>query len=272
MGSKPSQPMRQENTVELSPEQQKIFNLAMPYASRYAKTQPKLYSGQTIAGFTPNEVAGQQGAIDAATGTGTQLATQAADTTKFLLNPALLDPSSNPHLAANGQAITTNMTRNLTESILPGVRSGATMSGGAYSGGNTRDQMAEMLAVGRTNEAIGQSLSKLYGDAYNYGLGTMSGAVSMTPEVQAAQLFGPKVQAAVGAQQRSAEQAALDEAQSRFYLQQQLPLLKAQELMGLISGMPGGKGVSTVTPATPGTNPLMQGLGLGMSTLGMMGK
>jgi hypothetical protein len=74
--------------------------------------------------------------------------------------------------------------------------------------------------------------------------------------------------AAVGAQRRGVEQAKLDEEINRYYAQQDMPLWKAQQLMNLIAGMPGGTGTTTMTGVAPKSNPLMSMLGIGASLLG----
>jgi|CXWL01.1.fsa_nt_gi hypothetical protein len=274
MGSAPApKPITQTSSFQMSPQQTKLFNLAMPYATQYAKSTPALYGGQTIANLAPNEIAGQQGAVAAATGTGTQLANNMATANNFLLDPSILSPGSNPALAAHGSAIANTMNQSLVEQVLPNLRAGATVAGGAYSGGNTRDQLAEGTATGRTQQEIGDALSSLYDTSYRSGLQAIQSGVSQAPATQAAQLFGPKVQAAIGAQERATTQAGLDEAQKRFYLEQQLPFLRAQELMGLVSGMPGGTSIGTVTPSMPQTDPMQQILGTGLGLAGlMMGK
>lgn len=250
----------QTNKIDLSPEQKQIFELAFPYAKSYAEQPAQAYGGPTLAGTPDATRQGEQMAMDAIGGIN-GLAGQAAQTQGFLLNPNLLNPDSNPYLKAQGDAITRTATDNLLETILPAIRSGSTQAGGMYSGGNTKSGVAEGLAVGKTNQDITDALAKLYGGAYQQGLSTLSGAVSNNPSVLAQQLVGATTASGVGAEQQAAEQAQITDAYQRWMIQQQLPFMKASDLFGLISGMPGATGTSTVTGAPGGSNPLMGGLG-----------
>lgn len=260
MGGKQPSTTTQTNKVELSPEQKQIFKLVLPDIQGYASQDLQVFPKSAVAGFDPLEVQGQAGAVKAGTA-GQKLATDSAKLQNFLLDPSLLSPDSNPWLAKSGKAVADATTRNLMESILPQIRGGATVAGGQYSGGSTREALAEGLAVGRTSQTIADRLAEMYSDAYNTGLKTLTTAQTMTPQVQSSLLFGPSVASQVGTQKRTMEQAKLDEAASKFQLSQMLPLMKAQDIMGLFTSMPGGSGVSTVTGAQPKANPLMSGLG-----------
>jgi hypothetical protein len=259
-GGSPSK-TTQTNKVELSPEQKKVFDLAFPYVQQYAQNPAQMYQGQTIADFDPAEIAGQNAALEAASGQGAQLGSAAADAQKFLMNPALLSPDSNPWLQQQGDAIARTMSDQLTKSILPSLRSGATMTGGMYSGGSSREALAQGLAAEGTARQTGDALANLYSNAYSTGLGTMTDALKLNPLTQQGTLFNSSVQAQVGAQRRAQQQAMLDEAAQRFNFQQMLPFYTAQDLLSMISGMPGGQGVSSVQGAQPKANPIMGGLG-----------
>lgn len=250
----------QTNKIELSPEQKQLFGLAFPFAEQYASQPLESYGGQTVAGANSNITGAQDAALGAVGGIN-GLAGQAAGTQGFLLNPALLSPDSNPYLKAQGDAITGTVTDNLLERVLPSLRSGATGASGMYSGGNTKSGIAEGLAVGKTNADISSALAGLYGDAYKLGLSTLGSAVERNPSVQAQQLMGATVQGAVGAQQQQQQQAELTDAYNRWMVDQQLPFVRAQDIMGMINGMPGASGTSTVTGQPGGANPFMGGLG-----------
>lgn len=260
MGSKSPSKTTQINKVELSPEQQQLSQLALPYANQFAQSQLQL-PNTSIVGFTPAELQAQQMALGSAQGPMQAGAQQAFDTNQFLMDPKLLDPSTNPYLQAQGDAITRNMTNNLTESILPTLRSGATQVGGMYSGGSSREGIAQGLATGKTNDALSDALVNLYGNAYNTGLSTMTQAVGQNPAVMKGLLYPSAVMSGVGAQQREMLQAQQDNQANQAWLAQMLPMLQAQQIYGLMNTLPGGQGVSTVTGAQPGTNTGMSALG-----------
>lgn len=265
MGGESEAPqVTQTASVNMSPEQKKLHKLAMPFIEQYAAQPLGQFEGQTLAGFTLDELLAQAGGRTAATVGGTA-ADQALASNNYLMSPDLLNPSSNPYLKAQGDAITGTVTNNLLERILPSIRSNATLGSGMYSGGSTREGVAQGLAVGKTNEDISNALANLYGQAYQTGLSTIGSAVGRTPMLQAAQLFGPSVYGAIGAQNRALEQATLDEAQKKYYIEQALPLLRAQELYGFIGATPGGTSTSTATGAVPQKNQLAGGVGGALS-------
>lgn len=269
MGSKAPAQTTQVNKVELSPEQQKVFNLAMPSIEQAAGQTPQIYGGSTIAGFNPAEHLGQASVLNAAGGSMGQLAQSGANAQQFLMDPSMLSIESNPYLQGYGASIAGGMTQNLQENILPQLGRQSAVSQGPY-GATSRQGIAEGLAVKGTQGAIGDALQKLAFEAYNRGMTGMERGLALNPQTMASQMLPGQAAGAVGGQQRAMEQAMLDEQVNNFYLQQQLPFLKAQDLMGLISGMPGATGTSTVTGAQPQGNKAMGALG-GAASGAMMG-
>ncbi len=250
MGGGDSQPLQQTSSIQLSPEQQGISNLAFPFAQQFGQTPLQLPTGSGVAGFAPAELQAQQGALDVAGSS--QLGQQSAGALSNILSPGFLDPASNPALGAQSAAVTDVATQNLLNNILPALRSGAAVSGGPFSGGSSREGIAEGLAVGETQRAITNALAGLQAQNFQTGLGAQVQGLGLSPQVQAGQLFGPGVQGAVGAQQRGLDQAQLSEQQQRETLQQLLPLLQSQQLFGLVSGSPGAEGVTSVQGSQAG--------------------
>lgn len=269
MGTPTPKPITQTTQTKLGPQQQQIFDLAFPSIQQYASSQPQLFPGTGIAGFSPMELLGQSTATGQAAPIGATLASAASGAQQKLLNP---DFMLNPNQYTQGamDAVTHRVTQNLMENVLPGIRSGATVAGGPYSGGQTKQGVAEGLAIGRTNQGLSDALANMLLQNYTTGLGTMSKAIADNPSVMQQQLFPSSVYGAVGAQQRGLEQAQLDEQIRQFYAQQDLPLSRAQQLVSLIGGMPGGQGVTTVQPSMAQANPWMQGLGAAITGMGIV--
>lgn len=67
------------------------------------------------------------------------------------------------------------------------------------------------------------------------------------------------------------QQALMDEEYRKWAIEQQLPYLRAQELMGFVSEMPGGTSTTTMKGMSPQSNPMMSMLGMGMMGLQMLG-
>jgi hypothetical protein len=266
MGQPKAPNVTQTSTVQLSPQQQQIFDLAFPSAQSWASNTQQLFPGTGIVPFTPTEQAGQASALNAASTTNLPGAAAAAQS--FLLDPSkMLAPNQYVHAAGN--ATVNQVNKNLMETVLPNIRSGATVAGGMYSGGSSRQGIAEGLAIGRTNEALSDALARMHLASYTSGISAMGDAVARNPSVLNQQLFPATVYSAVGAQERGLQQAQLDEQIRNFYAAQDLDLSKAQQLISLVGGMPGSTGVSKVQGATPQTNPAMQALGIGMQLAGL---
>ncbi len=268
--SKQKPQVTQETQNVMGPEQRQVFDQAFPYAQQYAKTPLQQYGGSGIADFGPEEQQAQQmirnqvGGINAS-------AQRAQQTNNQLMDPDfMLNVANNPYLRSATDAMTGQMTRNLNENILPGVRSGAIQSGGMYSGGATKAGQAEAGAIGKTNQALSDTIADQYFRTYQQNQGQMGQAIDRNPGVMSQQLAGGEITGALGAQDRAMRQAQLDEQIRKFYTGQALPMVQAQELFKLIGAMPGGKTISTSTGDTPESNPFMRTIG-GAGTGAAMG-
>ena len=167
----------------------------------------------------------------------------------FSLSPNILSPTSNPYLAQYGDALMRPITRNLTENMLPAIRSQA-MGAGQYGG--TRQGIAEGLAIGRTNEVIGDRLAQLYGGAYGQGLEQMSRGMQLAPGVAAMGQLPGNLMSQVGGEQYAQQ-----------LNQQQIPWWQLQQYMNAIGGNVGN------TQTQPYfRNPTAEGLGAAGSILG----
>lgn len=80
-----------------------------------------------------------------------------------MVSPIPTAAGSNPYLQPQAQAITNQVNQNLQQQILPSINSGAIASGGF---GGSRQGIAQANAIGQTNQALGNSLANLYGNAY----------------------------------------------------------------------------------------------------------
>lgn len=265
MGGQPKN-VTQTNKVELGPEQKEIFGLAKPFIQQYAASTPQIYPDSGIADFNPSEVAGQQAALAAVPGL--QANTGAlAGAQNLLLDPGfMLNP--NQYLAPAADAVR-HQGEQVLESGLRDVRNQTTTAGGQYSSG-TRGGIATGVATGKVAQSVGDAVAKMYLDNYTKGLSTMADATKNNSSVLQQLLFPSQVMSGVGAQQRSMEQAKLDEAISKFYTAQDLPLLQAKELVGLAQGFDpsGATSTGTVKPGGTIAQPWQQALGLGLTFLG----
>lgn len=70
----------------------------------------------------------------------------------------------NPYLQDQAANISRNLTDNFKTNMLPSINSGAIAAGGF---GGSRQGIAQGLGMGRTQQAIGDAQTNLYGNAYN---------------------------------------------------------------------------------------------------------
>ena len=81
----------------------------------------------------------------------------------------------NPYLDQQASAITNQLTRNLNENVMPGLRSEA-LASGQYGG--SRQGIAEGLAASRMNQDLAPALTNLYGGAFENAQNRMFGTAS----------------------------------------------------------------------------------------------
>ena len=150
------------------------------------------YQGQLYAGMNPYQTGAASGAANYAMGQGMGLSQgMVNDSQQFLgQSPAYLaaanrlsnwnpsDPTQsniasagqyadNPYLNGAIDAASRDVTRNLTEDVLPGINRGAAAGGNTNS---TRTGIAEGIALRGAQDRIGDISSTIRADAYNNGL------------------------------------------------------------------------------------------------------
>lgn len=254
MGGTPA-PQTQTTTYQLSPEQRQLLDLAMPGVTNFAAKVPQRYQGSTVAPFDPSQVAGQEGALGSA-GTQTNLARSGAGTALDWLKPGALDVTNNPALQGQVTAATRPITQALTEQALPAIRDSAEKTGNF---GSSRQGIAEGLASGRASQAIGDATSNVVNNQYNTNVATQLKALGLLPQTEAVQTAGDVTTSGVGDVRQSMAQSLLGQDVGNFNYDQLAPFLQSQQIMSLLSGLPGGTNVSTAS--TPQKNYLTSALG-----------
>lgn len=258
----------QTTKVELSPEQQQLLNMAMPFASQFAANQPQLPGFSAVAGFTDPQKAGQQETLDAAKSGLTQSANNAGSAQGFLTTGAALNPASNPGLQEAIAGAVRPIEQNFAENIEPAIREGG-VGVGQFGGG--REGALEGIASQAEQQAIGSTAGTMESQNYMNALDQMTKAMGLTPQVQEAQLQPGAATSAVGDVQQQLEQQQLTEAFNRFMFPQEQPLSTAESLASIASGIPGG-GSTTTGQVNSSLSPFQTALGLGSLGAGLFGK
>lgn len=254
MGGSPA-PQTQTTTYQLSPEQRQILDLAMPGIKNFAANVPQRYQGSTVAGFTDPQIAGQQAALTQA-GKQTSLANDAAGASSAWLGPNALDINNNPAVKAQLDANRQSVTDQLLQSTLPQIRGGAEATGNF---GSSRRGVAEGLASTGASKALASANAATLSDAYKTNVDAQLKALGLAPQTTQNLTTGAVTTSGVGDVQQGMNQALINERVGNFNYDQYAPFLQSQELVSLLSGIPGGS--TTSTASGPQKNPFTSALG-----------
>jgi hypothetical protein len=234
---------------------------------QYYSNTPQYYPGATTANFTPQELAAQQGVASYAQGGAQTLANQGLGAQSFLLGD-VLQANSNPYMADYAKAAISPVWESLTRQGLPNVESGAVASG-QYGG--SRQGLAEGLAISDATQKSLDTTSKMYGDMYNTNLGAMQKAVALNPSVMQSGMLPSQMLAGVGEQQRTMQQAMIDDAVAKWEWEQALPSTKLAQYLSMVSGQYGGQSQSTTEGDLGGVSPVGKAAGAAATGLGAYG-
>lgn len=258
-------PSTSTTTVQQDPAAMELKQLGLPFLKQFAENPPQLPTGPLNAGFDPLQTAGQESVLGS-TGTQAGIVGDAANTSRFLSGD-VLRPGSNPALGEYISAATLPLYQNLTENVLPAIRSGAETTGNF---GSSRQGIAEGLATGRTAQAAGQVSADIANKGYQSGLDALVKNLALIPQTAQSQLIPGVTTSGVGDVRQALAQKQLEEANLRQIYPQLLPFLVGSSLFGQASQIqPVG---TTTTGVASASNPITQGLGLGIAGLGALGQ
>jgi len=220
----------------------------IPYIKRVFSEAEKQFEapGSIVAGFTPDQLVGQALARYAALNVIPQQLDQAAGSLGFLLDPAMLDPNSNPYLAGAVQATVSPLYENLVRNVLPSITSGAVATGNV---GSSRQGIAQGLAISETQRRAGDATSRLLAQTYSEGLRRMLGGLQLAPSIIGLNLLPAETLSQIGLQQQKQRQAELDE-----------PFTRLQRFASFVRNPVGSTG-TRVGPPLPSPNPVLSGIG-----------
>jgi hypothetical protein len=252
------------------------WDVAVPYMeggfeeakNLYNNYSPEYYTGQTQAGFAPDQLTSQQGIRDFAVKGAPSIMNPALSAYQQGTSANMLDVANNPYVNDMAQAAADRAMSALTPQMA-NIRGGAIMSGG-YGGG--RQGIAEGNALAGAADSANQAAAQIYGNAYGQGLGHQANTLGMTGSIMGAG-FSPYQQLnQSGGQQQSREQALIRDAQARQQFEQNLPYDKFNKYQQGIAGFSGlvpttGTQVSTSPGASAMSN--IGGLAQAASLMGL---
>jgi hypothetical protein len=237
------------------------WDVAVPYmesgfkeaANLYNNNTPQYYTGQTQAGFTPDQLTAQQGIRDFATQGAPSIMNPALSAYQQGTSSNMLDVANNPYVNDMAQAAADRAMAGVQDN-LAGIRGGAIMSGG-YGGG--RQGIAEGNAIAGAADAANQAAAQVYSNAYGQGLNQQLGTLGMTGSLMGAGFQPYAALGTSGGQQQRREQALIQDAMAQQEFEQNLPYQQLQQYQSGITGfspLVGGAGQKVST--TPGRTPL----------------
>jgi hypothetical protein len=258
MGGGSKSPSSTTQTTRPFPAQEaaltRLFGLA---EERFGAGPEQFFPSSTVAGQSPETLAGQQLALEARDPLAT-LGLESAGTASGLLRGQqaniLADPNSIANAAsianldptsAQSQALINPLLAQLQGEILPSIGSRAIQQG-AFGG--SRQAIQEQEAAGAISEAatsaiLRNQLQAQQALAGNIGAGLgqtradIATGLSAIPTVGGALLEPSRITSQVGAQQEARQQALIDAARQRFQFQQQAPETALDRLGSRISGI-----------------------------------
>lgn len=246
MGGKSQEPT-QTTTHNLSTEQQQILDFAMPGIKKFAASVPQRYQGDTVAQFTDPQTAGQNMALGAA-GSQNQLASQGANANNFLLSD-IWNPSTNPNLQNAVDAAVRPITENYQQVVQPGIRDTYQAAGQQFGG--SRRNIAEGNAANSYMRNVGDTASQLVQNQYANNLDAYVKGLGLLPQTQAAQTAGAVTTSGVGDVQQNMNQQNINAKVAGYNYDQLAPFLQSQELISLLSGIPGGSNTTVGNTSQP---------------------
>lgn len=233
----------------------------------YDQPGPYAYPGQTTAGPDPLRQQAQQYDINYAQQGAVNDIGKIGGAYDTLLNAP--NVNNNPYLNQAVQGAIRPMVDNFSESVLPGIRSGA-MQTGQYGG--SRQGIAEGIAAGKLSRNIGDVSSQMYGNAYQQGMDSLSKAMLFGPQMLQLGQYPSQILRGVAQERETTDQANINDQRRLFDYYQNLPNKKLSDYLTQLQGAGYGSSTSTGTSQVPsyGGNNTLGTIG-GALTLGKLG-
>lgn len=246
----------------LDPRLDALFNQALQSAmSRFSDPNgQQFYSGPTVAGLTPDEIAAQN-QMRTTAGNAQPFASSGMDYFNTMLGRAT-NPQDDPTLNAAIDATKQGITQSATD---PGGVF-ATIRGNAIANGNyggSRQGIAEGVAQGRLNDTLARTEADMRMTGRSQDLNAAQGVLNAAPNIQSNAMFPSSILSGVGAQNRGVDQANMDAALRAWAYNSYEPDRRLQNLFGLLGSAP--LGTTGQTSTTVGSD-LVPGANGGTST------
>lgn len=178
------------------------------------------YPGQSYAGFTPAQLAGQNKALGAADTLSGQIPGWTSNLNNIMSNPM------NPFTDQVASGVVRNLGQAFNEQVLPGIRADS-IGAGQYGG--SRQNLAEGLAAGRFGQSLADELGTLYNNNYQQGAQRSLAAMALVPSYAGMYTQPATIYSQVGAEQQGMNQNAINQSMSNYYYDPRLAAINKAE-------------------------------------------
>ena len=216
------------------------------------QTPTPFFPGQTYVGPSTPTQYGMNTGMDVASRFMPGVLGTAGSNYNFLSGAA--DVANNPYVQAMNQNTTSNLNRNFSENLLPGINAGANQVNAMGSG---RHGIAQGVGMGQTQQAIGDATTKTNLGAYGQGLQAQQGALQQTGNMLQNMMMPSQAMMGLGGVAEGYQQDALNDAMARFQHQYSEPWQRmgnVQNLMSAFNPLARTQSAGSGTTSSPNPN------------------
>lgn len=232
-------------------------------ARQELEDHPFRLPNDTFANIQPGERGGMTLAQRSADQIRTEQLPQARQASDFGLN-FVQDIPGNPVVQDAISAALQPIQENFERNVLPSINSGAVEAGQV---GSSRQGVAQGLAINDLTQNQLNTSRRMMGDFMSQGMDLFSNTLQQQPQLAQLETAPANIVAGIGDQQRALEQGQINADLQRAQFNENARMRELERFNNILSGSPGG----TSSRSGGGGDPLMQGLGAGLSTFASNG-
>ena len=193
------------------------------------------YGGPTVAGFDPAQEAAQGGVLGYAGGPRPGVMQAGTETAlmKGLAGGAGVNYGAGSPFSQMMNVAGRDVTRNLTGTVLPGIREGLVMH---QPGGSSVGNLMQQKAVNAAASTLADRAAETYGCAWSSAEGAVPEYMRMSGQVQQDPLAMYGAMADVGADRRAMTQEGINRDMQRYDWQQAAPQRALQNYLASVTG------------------------------------
>jgi len=229
------------STTKVSPwqDQKPYLQRGFQRAEDLYEQQPRgtpFFPGPTVAGFDPTQEAAQGGVLGYAGGPRPGVMQAGTETAlmKGLAGGAGVNYGAGSPFSQMMNVAGRDVTRNLTGTVLPGIREGLMMAG--QEGGSSRGNLMQQKAVNAAASTLADRAAEMYGGAYGAAESAIPQYMQQSAGVQQTPLSMYQSMADVGADRRAMTQEGINQQMARQAWTQNAPQRALQNYLASVTG------------------------------------